>query len=100
MPFITVYETTVEKLSPPTAVAGVAAVLANVTRTIQVDISSGDRLELEAPRIEVLWGVTVADKLASLDAEQADADAAAAAKAVEVATLKAELSKDVAEVTP
>jgi hypothetical protein len=62
---LTVEERTLEKLNPPTAVAGLAAELAYVTRYYEEDYDTGVRTEYGTPRVEVIWGVTVADKLAA-----------------------------------
>jgi hypothetical protein len=84
---LTVEERTLEKLNPPTAVAGLAAELAYVTRYYEEDYDTGVRTEYGTPRVEVIWGVTVADKLAAVDAEKA---AVAEKAAAEDARLDAE----------
>lgn len=70
-------ETTLEKLNPPTSIAGLNAEMARVTRTYRAEHTDliGTRVEIGVPRIEVIWGKAVTDIAADVDVEIARAKA-------------------------
>lgn len=64
--------TTLEKLDPPTSVAGQVAEAAYVTRIyIAEHDDPGSASLVSVSRIETLWGRSLADVSAALDAERA-----------------------------
>ena len=80
MAAVQVTEFSIEKLDPPTTVAGKTAQLANVTRTYLVDAAKGTKTLRSVDSIEIEWGVLVADKIQDLLAEKASIQLEANAK--------------------
>src|SRR3990172_2815196 len=70
----TVKRVTLEKLNPATSITGLSAEIAEVTRHYRIDIDTNEETEYGTPQIDVLWGVTVASKIAALEDEKLKVD--------------------------
>lgn len=88
-----IVESSVEKLDPPTTVAGRRAEIANVSKVYSVEPLTGVKEFVSVQSIEIEWGVLIVDKLADLAQEKVDVQAAAEAKVAELDKRTADLSK-------
>lgn len=89
----TIQITGLEKLKPATAIGGLIAEVAEVTRFYNEDEDTGVRAEYGTPIINVLWGTTVADKVLDLAKQKLSVQQFAADKLIELEKAEAELSK-------
>jgi hypothetical protein len=99
----TVSVTGLEKLDPPTTVAGRTAEVASVVRYYRENTETLERTEYGTPEITVLWGKAVADVVADLEATKADVAARAVAEVAELDKRKTDLeAKPIADekITP
>jgi cell division protein FtsB len=81
-------EVTVEKLDPPTTLAGATAEVANVARQYATDVLTGVKTFVQVLDRQLEWGVLLADKIA-------DAEKAQTAYVAEVAAKTAQLDQEV-----
>jgi len=86
---INIQETLLERLDPPTSVAGQGAAAAWVTRIWAAEHTDlAARSLVAVVRIEVLWGKSLDDVVRSLDAERVAADKRLAEEAARIDAAK------------
>ena len=77
-------EISVEKLDPPTVLAGASAEVANVYRQYATDVLTGVKTFVQVLDRQIEWGVLLADKIADAEKAQIAYVAESAAKAAEL----------------
>lgn len=77
-------EVAVEKLDPPTTLAGATAEVANVARQYATDVLTGVKTFVQVLDRQIEWGVLLADKIADAEKAQTAYVAEAAAKTTQL----------------
>ena len=66
----TITEVSLEKLVPPSSVAGMVLEVAEVTRAYEIDVETGIRTEYGTPHVGVIVGKTIKQLAADLEEQR------------------------------